>query len=89
MFFYFFGHEACGILAPQWGTESTPSALEGEVLTTTRLPGEAPKDKLFKSFECRTSHLTVFLNSVVDGQLKQREERLKMVNLALSISKYE
>ena len=30
----FFGHEACGILAPKPGIESAPLALEGEVLTT-------------------------------------------------------
>ena len=29
-----FGHEACGILAPQPGIEPAPLALEGEVLTT-------------------------------------------------------
>ena len=34
MFFLFFGHKACGILAPQPGIENAPSALEGEVLTT-------------------------------------------------------
>ena len=32
--FWFFGHEACGILAPQPGIKPTPPALEGEVLTT-------------------------------------------------------
>ena len=32
--FWFFGHEACGILAPLPGIEPTPHALEGEVLTT-------------------------------------------------------
>ena len=32
--FWFFGHEACGILAPRPGIEPAPSALEGEVLTT-------------------------------------------------------
>ena len=32
--FYFFGHKACGILAPQPGIKPTSSALEGEVLTT-------------------------------------------------------
>ena len=32
--FGFFGHEACGILAPWPGIEPTPTALEGEVLTT-------------------------------------------------------
>ena len=32
--FWFFGQEACGILAPPPGIEPTPPALEGEVLTT-------------------------------------------------------
>ena len=32
--FWFFGREACGILAPWPGTEPAPPALEGEVLTT-------------------------------------------------------
>ena len=32
--FSFFGHEACGILAPQPRMEATPCALEGKVLTT-------------------------------------------------------
>ena len=32
--FFFFGQEACGILAPQPGIETTPPVLEGEVLTT-------------------------------------------------------
>ena len=32
--FGFFGHKACGILAPQPGREPTPPALEGEVLST-------------------------------------------------------
>ena len=31
--FYFFGHEACGILTPQPEIESTHPALEGKVLT--------------------------------------------------------
>ena len=31
---WFFGQEACGIPAPQPGTEHTPTALEGEVPTT-------------------------------------------------------
>ena len=39
--FWFFGHEACGILAPQPGIESVPPALESEVLTTG-LPGKSP-----------------------------------------------
>ena len=32
--FWFFGREACGILAPRPGIEPAPLALEGEVLTT-------------------------------------------------------
>ena len=36
----FFGHEACGILAPRPGIEPTVPALGGEVLTT----GGQPRD---------------------------------------------
>ena len=32
--FWFFGGEACGILAPWPGVKPTPPALGGEVLTT-------------------------------------------------------
>ena len=45
--FWFFGHKACGILAPQPGIRSAPLALEGKVLTTG-LPGK--------------SHRTIFLS---------------------------
>ena len=38
--FWFFGREACGILAPRPGIEPAPPALEGEVLTTG-LPGKS------------------------------------------------
>ena len=38
--FWFFGQEACGILAPQPGIKSAPPALEGKVLTTG-LPGKS------------------------------------------------
>ena len=31
--FYFFGHKACGILAPQPGIKPALTALEGKVLT--------------------------------------------------------
>ena len=40
LMFWFFGHEAPGILAPQPGIEPTPSALKGEVITTG-LPGKS------------------------------------------------
>ena len=32
--FVFFGHKACGILAPRPVIQPAPSALEGKVLTT-------------------------------------------------------
>ena len=35
--FWFCGHEACGILAPQPGIEPTVPALEGKILTTELL----------------------------------------------------
>ena len=44
--FWFFGHEACGILASQQGIEPTSSALEGKVLTTEP-PGKSPKMGVF------------------------------------------
>ena len=34
LMFWFFGVEACGILAPQPETESAPCALESEVSTS-------------------------------------------------------
>ena len=34
LFGFFFGHEACGKLAPWAGIELRPPALEGKVLTT-------------------------------------------------------
>ena len=33
-FFFFFGCEICGVLAPQPGIKPVPPALQGEVLTT-------------------------------------------------------
>ena len=40
-YFWFFGHKACGFLAPQPGIEPTFSALGGEVLATGQ-PGKSP-----------------------------------------------
>ena len=39
--FWFFGQEACGILAPRPGMEATPPASEGEISTTGPL-GKSP-----------------------------------------------
>ena len=38
--FWFFGHEACGFLAPRPGIKPATPALEGKVLTTG-LPGRS------------------------------------------------
>ena len=40
--FWFFGREACGILAPRPGIKPALPALEGKVLTTG-LPGKSPR----------------------------------------------
>ena len=42
--FWFFGQEACGILAPWPGFKPAPPALEGKVLTTG-LPGKSPSSR--------------------------------------------
>ena len=48
--FWFFGCEACGILAPWPRIKPTPPALEGKV-STTGPPGKSPKyDVLSKNF---------------------------------------
>ena len=39
--FFFFGHEACGILAPRQGIKPTTPVLEGKILTTGP-PGKSP-----------------------------------------------
>ena len=51
--FWFSGHEACGILAPQAGIEPVPPAFRTEVLTTG-LPGKSPMVvlDLKKNFGC-------------------------------------
>ena len=54
--FWYFGHEACGILAPQIGIESAPPALEGKVLNIG-LQGSPPiLNQVF--FVCVLSHIS-------------------------------
>ena len=48
--FWFFGPEACGILAPRPEIEPTPPALEGKVLTTGP-PGKSPTFSIWKESE--------------------------------------
>ena len=45
VFFFFSGHEACGIPAPQPGVEPTLPTLVGEV-STTGPPGKSPQHYL-------------------------------------------
>ena len=45
--FWFFGHEAYGVLAPWPGVEPTLPALEGKILATGS-PGESPKSLVLK-----------------------------------------
>ena len=52
--FWFFGHEACGILAPWPGIEPAPPALEGEVLTTG-----PPGKSLYSAFKTHLSLATL------------------------------
>ena len=42
VFFFFFGQEACGILAPRARIEPAPPALESEILTPGP-PGKSPQ----------------------------------------------
>ena len=48
-FLFFFGHEACGILASRPGIKPTPLALEGEVLT----PGPQQGSPIYSHFKLR------------------------------------
>ena len=52
--FYFFGYEACEVLAPRPGIEPTASALEVEVLTTG-LPGKSLEILFLNAHQTDTS----------------------------------
>ena len=65
--FWFFGHEACGILAPQPGMEPTPSALEGE-MPTTRLPGTLLLNILSKDYIVRLNPTNVNKSRGKEGE---------------------
>ena len=51
--FWIFGHEACGILAPQPGVKPTPPALEGEVVIT----GQTEKGPPVFFWHCSSLHV--------------------------------
>ena len=52
----FFGHEACGVLAPWLGIEPTPPALEGDILAT------GPPGKSLNSMEKSYCQAPIFFN---------------------------
>ena len=80
--FCFFGQEACGVLAPRRGTEPTPPALVGEVLTS-RLPGSPYSTlKILPSdfFFCKLSfyiNTEVFHNQLESFFLKKKVENFQ------------
>ena len=47
---WFFGHKACGILAPWPGIEAAPPASEGKVLTIGP-PGKFRKQKILNKWK--------------------------------------
>ena len=53
--FWFLGHEACDILAPQQGIEASPSALKSKVLTTG-LPAESQAVQSYQTTICVVFH---------------------------------
>ena len=57
--FWFFGQEACGILASQTGLEPALPALEGEMLTTG-----PPRKSLEALFEWHLTYLRFWKNFV-------------------------
>ena len=59
--FGFFGHEACGILAPWPGIEPIPPALEGKVLAT----GPPGKSCNLLSISIRFSILDFQANGII------------------------
>ena len=73
--FWFFGHQACGILAPRPGIKPASPALEGEVLNTG-LPGKSPgsfflTSYFFKLFYEDIVHIMQFTNLKCTTQLKK------------------
>ena len=57
--FWFFGHEACGILAPGPEIEPAPPAVEGEVLTTG--PPEKGHLQFFSSLSRSFPQIQIFV----------------------------
>ena len=75
--FWFFGHEACGILVPQPEIEPAPPALEGEVLTTGP-PGKSPNLHFYQSHLFYTQPVTK-----LQGFKNINKEKTAFINLLL------
>ena len=78
--FWFFGHEARGILAPRPGIKHAPPTLEGEVLITGP-PGKSPIP--FKFYYLNTHFWQETL--LVSPQFRNRIYRILMTESLLSI----
>ena len=80
--FWFFGHEACGILAPR--PEPAPPALEGAVLITGQ-PGRSPQISLVHSrFLLWIEILRYFICAICfHSQWPSRWERTRPISLCL------
>ena len=63
LFIYFFGPEACRILALQLGIEPTPSTLKGEVVTAGS-PGKFLKCVSYCEFSQRSLRTTYILPNI-------------------------
>ena len=64
MFCFVFGHESFGILAPWPRIKLTPTALEGEILTTEPL-GESPSRHFAEQFSYIILGESIFLANLV------------------------
>ena len=62
--FWFFGPRKCGILASQPGIEPTPTALEGEVLTTG-----PPVKTASASYDCDSVFHWILQNYQLNGSI--------------------
>ena len=88
--FWFFGHEACGILAPRLGIEPTLPALEGEI-STTGPPGKSLTISFLDVWQRwltvrwgRRTELLVWSPGVFTRPCRRLEGKLEPSSLSLS-----
>ena len=78
--FWFFAHEACGILACQLGIKPSPPALQGEVLTTG-LPEKFPHFPLVKTLKDTP---LIFVITIISQNKDTVMSQKKQENLIIS-----